>query len=250
MEKRKLPPIGLRTLKTVASATLIAIIYSFFDRSACFACIGAVFGMGNRFRGGLQAGGNRFIGTLIGGLVSLPFYLLYHEYSEIVPQWLYLSLGLLLLMYICQLTRAYGGVQPGAVVFFVVIYTVADPAHFSYVFARILDTGIGVAFSCLISWIFPSPLDARERQLRELEDNGRRLLLLERDLDAMKDYQAHLHSELEKLEPLIEQIEREVNAPLPAVGTISTDAAPVSAEGTVSACAAPLSEERDKAEGV
>lgn len=210
----KLPPVGGRTIKTVISATLIAIIYSFFDRSACFACIGAVFGMGNRLRGGLQAGGNRFIGTLIGGLVSLPFYLLYHEYSEIVPQWLYLSLGLLLLMYICQLTHAYGGLQPGAVVFFVVIYTVADPAHFSYVFARILDTGIGVVFSVALSWLFPSPLDERDRQIRALEDNGKRLLLLEHDLDAMKEYQAYLHSELDKLEPLIEQIEKEVSAPI------------------------------------
>ena len=112
-KKRRLPPVGFRTIKTIISATLIAIIYSFFDRSACFACIGAVFGMGNRFNGGLTAGGNRFIGTLIGGLVSLPFYLLYHEYSELIPQWVYVSVGLLLLMYICQLTHAYGGVQPG-----------------------------------------------------------------------------------------------------------------------------------------
>ncbi len=186
-------------VKTIISATLIAIIYSFFDRSACFACIGAVFGMGNRFDGGLKAGGNRFIGTLIGGLVSLPFYLLYHEYSTIIPQWIYLSVGLLLLMYICQLTRAYGGVQPGAVVFFVVIYTVADPTHFSYVFARILDTGIGVAFSLLISWFFPSPTDEMERKEQALENEGRRLLLEERDLAAMHEYRSHLQSELERL---------------------------------------------------
>ena len=234
-KKRRLPPVGFRTIKTIISATLIAIIYSFFDRSACFACIGAVFGMGNRFNGGLTAGGNRFIGTLIGGLVSLPFYLLYHEYSELIPQWVYLSVGLLLLMYICQLTHAYGGVQPGAVVFFVVIYTVADPAHFGYVFARILDTGIGVAFSLLISWVFPSPIDEREREHHALEDEGRRLLLIERDMDAMREYQSylrselerlapldlesmleyqtHLRSELEKITPLIDQLEQEDGAP-------------------------------------
>ncbi len=201
-QKKPLPPIGGRTIKTIISATLIAILYSCLGRSACFACIGAVFGMGNRLNSGLAAGGNRFIGTLIGGLVSLPFYLLYHEYSEWIPQWIYLSLGLLLLMYICQLTHAYGGVQPGAVVFFVVIYTVADPTHFSYVFARILDTGIGVAFSLLISWLFPSPLDERERTARALEAEGRRQLLQERDIDAMHDYQSYLRGELERLEPL------------------------------------------------
>lgn len=218
MKKATLPPVGGRTIKTIISATIIAIVYSFFDRSACFACIGAVFGMGNRFNGGLTAGGNRFVGTLIGGLVSLPFYLLYHEFSTTIPQWLYLSAGLLLLMYICQLIHAYGGVQPGAVVFFVVIYTVSEPAHFAYVFARILDTGIGVAFSLLLSWVFPSPLDAREREMKALEEEGKRLLLLEKDLDAMHEYQAYLHSELDKLEPLIEKLEKEIEAP---VGTSS-----------------------------
>ena len=199
---RRLPRIGMRTVKTILSATIIAIIYSFFDRSACFACIGAVFGMGSRFQGGLTAGGNRFIGTLIGGLVSLPFYLLYHEYSHILPQWVYLSLGLLLLMYICQITHAYGGVQPGAVVFFVVIYTVADPKHFSYVFARILDTGIGVAFSLLISWLFPSKPDEQERELSALESEGRRLLLIEKDMDAMYEYAVYLKAELAELDAL------------------------------------------------
>lgn len=200
--KKRLPHIGGRTLKTIISATLIAIIYSFFDRSACFACIGAVFGMGDRLKGGLTAGGNRFIGTLIGGLVSLPFYLLYHEYSHILPQWVYLSIGLFLLMMICQITHAYGGVQPGAVVFFVVIYTVADPTHFSYVFARILDTGIGVAFSLLISWLFPSPVDEREWERDALETEGMRLLLAEKDIDAMHEYQSYLREELDRLKPL------------------------------------------------
>ena len=244
---KHLPHVGGRTLKTIISATLIAIIYSFFDRSACFACIGAVFGMGDRLKGGLTAGGNRFIGTLIGGLVSLPFYLLYHEYSHILPQWVYLSMGLFLLMMICQMTHAYGGVQPGAVVFFVVIYTVADPTHFSYVFARILDTGIGVAFSLLISWLFPSPVDERERERNALETEGKRLLMIEKDIDAMHDYQAylreelerlapldlesmleyqsHLKGELEKLTPLIEQLERE-QAQSAAAGQAAAEEAP------------------------
>ena len=72
----KFPKVGMRTVKTVISATLIAIIYGLINDytpltvNPCFACIGAVFGMGNVWKGGLQSGGNRFIGTLIGGIAT------------------------------------------------------------------------------------------------------------------------------------------------------------------------------------
>ena len=68
------PHVGGRTLKTIASAAIVAFVYGLLDRNPCFACIGAVYGMGNVFSGGLQSGGNRFIGTVIGGLFAIPFY--------------------------------------------------------------------------------------------------------------------------------------------------------------------------------
>ena len=62
-EKRPLlqiPHIGPRTVKTIASATLVAFVYGMLGFNPCFACIGAVYGMGSTFRGGLKSGGNRF----------------------------------------------------------------------------------------------------------------------------------------------------------------------------------------------
>lgn len=153
----------MRIAKTVISATIIAILYSLIDRNPCFACIGAVYGLGNTFKGGRESGGNRFIGTLIGGLLSLPFYFLYHNQALHLPAWLYLSVGLFLVLYICKIFRVYGGIQPAAVVYFVVIYTVIQDRYITYVLARILDTGIGVVFSLFINRIFPSPLDKASR---------------------------------------------------------------------------------------
>ena len=63
----------------------------------------------------------------------------------------------------------HGGIQPGSVVFFVVIYTVAEHIYISYVVARIIDTGIGVLFSLLICKLFPSPLD-KEKKQQQLEE--------------------------------------------------------------------------------
>ena len=44
-----LPTIGKRTLKTMLSVGIIILVYTLLDRNPCFACIGAVFGMGNKW---------------------------------------------------------------------------------------------------------------------------------------------------------------------------------------------------------
>lgn len=160
------PKLGGRTFKTLLSVTIIAVVYSFFDRSACFACIGAVFGLGNTLKGGLRDGGNRFIGTLTGGLVALPFYWIYHSTPFDMPPWLYLPIGIFVIIYICQIFNIHGGIQPGSVMFFVTLYLVPEATYISYVVARILDTGVGVALSLLINKIWPSPFESLEDSQR------------------------------------------------------------------------------------
>lgn len=154
--------VGGRTLKTVASASLVALVYGLLDRNPCFACIGAVYGMGNVFAGGLQSGGNRFLGTVIGGLFAIPFYWLMYFSGFPIPQWVWYMIGLFLVLYVSQLFGANGAIQPGTVVFFVVLATVSTDRFVSYTIARIIDTGIGVLVSLGISWIFPSPLEVKE----------------------------------------------------------------------------------------
>ena len=151
------PKVGWRMIKTMAAATLIALAYSFWGRNPCFACIGAVFRMGNVLAGGLKSGGNRFIGTIMGGLIALLFYPMYHYELWGIPSWIYLSVGLLILLYIGELLGAIGGIQPGAVVFYVVILTVPEATYIEYTLNRMLDTGIGVAVALALDRLLPSP---------------------------------------------------------------------------------------------
>ncbi len=139
------------------AATLIALVYSLWGRNPCFACIGAVFGMGNVLAGGLKSGGNRFIGTIMGGVIALLFYPMYHYELWGIPSWIYLSIGLLILLYIGELLGAIGGIQPGAVVFYVVILTVPEATYIEYTLNRMLDTGIGVAVALGLDRLLPSP---------------------------------------------------------------------------------------------
>lgn len=154
------PKIGRRTVKSLAASTLVALLYSITDRNPCFACIGAVYGMGSSFQGGLQSGGNRFIGTLIGGILAIPFYWLIHLSGWPIPEWIWLLVGLFFVLYIHQMFGATSAIQPGTVVFFVVIETVAPERYISYTIARVIDTGIGVVVALLINKLFPNPPDA------------------------------------------------------------------------------------------
>ncbi len=174
--------VGMRTIKTVIAATLVAIVYGLLndyaniDCNPCFACIGAVFGMGNVWRGGLQSGGNRFVGTLIGGLIVIPIYWLVYLSGWNIPVWLGVAVGLFLVLEAHQIFGAQGAIQPGAVVFFVVLDTVIPERYISYTIARIIDTGIGVAVSLAINKIWPSPLENTpqvqqlEQEIEELEE--------------------------------------------------------------------------------
>lgn len=43
---RCVPKVGMRNIKTAIAAALCAVVYYAWGRSPAFACIGAIFGMG------------------------------------------------------------------------------------------------------------------------------------------------------------------------------------------------------------
>lgn len=115
----------MRVFKTLLSVLLVTLTYDYLlgGRNACFACIGAVYAMGNHFHEGFKFGFNRFVGTLFGGLIVIPFYWLYYNQPLGIPKEVYLVLGLLCLMYLHILSGATTAIQPGAVIYFVVLFT-------------------------------------------------------------------------------------------------------------------------------
>ena len=59
---------------------------------------------------------------------------------------------------------AYSAIQPAAVVYFVVMFTVTKDRYVSYTIARILGTGVGVLAGLAINRLFPAPRDARDTE--------------------------------------------------------------------------------------
>ncbi|MEG2770282.1 MAG: aromatic acid exporter family protein [Oscillospiraceae bacterium] len=153
-ERQKLPKIGLRNIKTAISATMCAVIYFFLGRNPTFACIGAVFGMDNSLPASFKTGGNRLIGTIIGGFLGMGIFTLslhmpYRELSRLVL----IFVGIIVLIYISQLLNFAGAIQAGSVVFFIVMLNTPEDQYFAYALNRIVDTGFGVIMSIFINWV-------------------------------------------------------------------------------------------------
>ena len=164
MEQRKmirLPRVGLRVVKTVASCLIVALIYQYLlgGRNPCFACIGAVYGMGSQFQEGFHNGFNRFVGTFFGGIMVIPFYWLCLHTPFGIPSVIYMALGVFCVIYINLAFGANNAIQPGTVVYFVVMYTQPVTGYVGYTIARIIDTGVGVLISLLITMVHPSEVD-------------------------------------------------------------------------------------------
>lgn len=155
------PRIRSRMWRTALAALITVIIYEYIlnKRNPCFALIGAVYGVGSQFEEGFHNGINRVIGTLVGGLLVIPFYELYIRQLFGIPDWIWLVLGLCLVLWCNFALGADSAIQPGSVIYFVVIYTVGTERVLPYTIARIIDTGVGVLIALLLYAIFPSKYD-------------------------------------------------------------------------------------------
>lgn len=147
--------VGQRNVKTALAATLCAFLYFLVDRNPTFACIGAIFGVGSDMDNSKLNGGNRFFGTVIGGLLGMVLFRLYicfypeGTYSMLLL--VFLFVGVILLVLACLLFQWPGGIQPGGVVLCIILFNTPVDTFISYSLNRMLDTGVGVAAALLVN---------------------------------------------------------------------------------------------------
>ncbi len=151
--------VGQRNIKTALAATLCALLYFLVDRNPTFACIGAIFGVGSDMDNSRLNGGNRFFGTIIGGVLGMILFKLYIIFypdgSKHLPMLLFLFAGVVALILVNQTFHWPGAVQPGGVVLCIILFNTPVDTYISYSIDRMLDTGIGVAIALLINYLLP-----------------------------------------------------------------------------------------------
>lgn len=152
-----IPGFGQRGIKTALTAAVIALLYLPFEgREPTFACIGVIFGMGNDMEDSKKSGGNRLIGTIIGGILGM---LLFQTEHTIFPEGNYYLrvfltfAGTIILISASVMFKWPGAVQPGGVVLCIILFN--TPAnHIAYAFYRMFDTAIGVVFAIVVNAVF------------------------------------------------------------------------------------------------
>lgn len=164
MKNFRSPRLTQRIWRTALVVLITSIIYEYvFDgRNPCFALIGAVYGVGSQFEEGFHNGINRFIGTMVGGILVIPFYSLYMNPPFGIPDWVWLVVGLSLVLWCNLALGADSAIQPGTVVYFVVMFTVGKERVVPYTIARIFDTGIGVLVALLLTILLPTRCDRKK----------------------------------------------------------------------------------------
>ena len=149
--------VGQRNIKTALAATVCALLYFIVDKNPTFACIGAIFGVGSDMDSSRINGGNRFFGTIIGGVLGMLLFriyiLFYPDGSYHALMLLLLFVGVVILILASQLFRWPGAVQPGGVVLCIILFNTPVDSYISYSINRMIDTGIGVAVALLINWL-------------------------------------------------------------------------------------------------
>ena len=97
----KSPRIRARMWRTALAVLITAVVYEYLlsERNTCFALIGAVYAIGSQFEEGFHNGINRVIGTLVGGLLVIPFYELYTSQPFGIPDWIWIVSGLWLVIW-------------------------------------------------------------------------------------------------------------------------------------------------------
>lgn len=163
-KSKKIPRIGLRTIKTALACLLLSIIYIYvLHRNPCFALIGAAYACGSQFNEGFRHGFNRSIGTFTGGVVIIVFYYLYHHNPlNILPE-IYMAIGLIIVIYSNTLLGSSGAIQPAIVIFFVVLFTQPEATYLAYTIDRIIDTIVGAMFGCALNYLLPSNIDRHKK---------------------------------------------------------------------------------------
>lgn len=164
-ETVKLPGIGLRNIKTALGVFLCLMLYDILQRPyAFFACISVVICLSNTMAGSYQTGKERFISTVAGGLLGIPFlYLRNYAQASVDSQTLealVASLGIGLLIYFFNLICLRGAIVNACVVFLSVVLNLSDSQQllspFLYSVNRIMDNAVGIAIALAVNkYFFP-----------------------------------------------------------------------------------------------
>lgn len=128
---------------------------SMYQIGPFYACIAAVICMQSSVEQSVHQGVSRLIGTGVGGCVGLLILLLAGEESGPLLFGLFLSLGVLITIWLCSLLGQPAACSIGAVVCCAVLMSHSGPDRYLYTLARMAETTVGILVAVLVNHLLP-----------------------------------------------------------------------------------------------
>lgn len=161
----KMPTIGLRNIKTALGVFLCILLYDLLQRPyVFFACISVVICLTNTMESSYQTGKDRMIGTVIGGMLGLPF-LYAKNYALALVNFfaveaVMISIGIVLVIYLFNMLGNRGAIVNACIVFLSVVINLSDSQQslspLMYSVDRIIDSAVGIIIALVVNkYFFP-----------------------------------------------------------------------------------------------
>lgn len=146
--------IGMRTVKTVVAVGICLLVFQFFVPKSSIngiqAALAATICMKSSLQNTLRTGLDRAAGTVVGSVMGVLFLLL----SAVVPAVLISALGIvgvLLIIYMCNVFRLQASVTISIVVFLIILIGESDIPPLFYGLARLGETIFGIFIAYIIN---------------------------------------------------------------------------------------------------
>ena len=148
---------GLRTLKTFLAVLVSSLLMEYvFHQPPFFACIGAVVAMERSKASSIQAALVRNIATVTGAVVGVAI-------ASFTENILFLSLGIIPLIWLDRAINKTESIVPGAIVYFAVAYLNTMDASWVYGVTRTLGTFLGTLIALVINFTIFPPKSASQK---------------------------------------------------------------------------------------
>ena len=158
-QKKKLPKVGMRIIKTVVAVYLCCVIDILRAQEPFYSMIAAILCMQPDRQTSLKAGLNRTIGTFIGGIYGIILLFLDRAFnieSSLYVYYLILSLFLIPLIYTAVCVKKSTAAFITCVVFLsITVAHITDVNPYLFAANRMLDTLIGIGVSLLVNIVLP-----------------------------------------------------------------------------------------------
>lgn len=167
-----LPGIGLRNLKSALAVFLCILLYNILQRPyVFFACISAIICLSTSMETSYKMGQDRMIGTVFGGVLGVPFLYFNNLISDkigfFITDALIIGLGIVFVIYFCNLIGRKGSTITSCVVFLSVVVGLQDAVQiispFAYASNRMIDSAVGITIALLVNKYF-YPFDKEEEE--------------------------------------------------------------------------------------